>query len=85
MQWVRLGSGRVSLVNSFTLTQQKQLQFPSCIPLVSPQLLLDLGVDTFGLFRLLAQATSHYGIKSHHRMKSPSDRGDPGSNRESAG
>lgn len=68
------GGTRATLVHSLTLTQKKQLQFPPRVPLVSPQLLLDLGVDTFGLFRLLAQATSHYGIKSHHRMNSPSDR-----------
>lgn len=77
VQWDRWAN----LVKSFRLTQQKQLQFPSCVSLVSPELFLDLGVDSFGLFRLLAQATSHHGIQSHHRMSWKARRtggGEPG-------
>lgn len=44
------------------LTQQEQLQLPSRISLVSSELLLDLSVDSFGLLRLLTQATSHHGV-----------------------
>lgn len=43
-------------------TQQQQLQLPSCVSPVSPELFLDLGIDAFGLLRLLAEATSHHGV-----------------------
>lgn len=43
-------------------TQQQQLQLPSCVSSVSPELFLDLGIDAFGLLRLLAEATSHRGV-----------------------
>lgn len=47
------------------LTEQQQLELAPGVALVPPQLLLNLGVDPFGLLHLIAQATRHHGLQSH--------------------
>lgn len=47
------------------LTEKQQFQFPARVPLIPAELPFDLVVDPPGFFRLLAEATRHYGFQGH--------------------
>lgn len=57
----------VNRQSCYELTQQQKFKLSSRISFVSPELLVDLGVDSLGLLRLFTHATGHHGLQSHHR------------------
>lgn len=59
------GDERAAAVRD-ALTEQEEFEFSPGISLVSPELFVDLGVDSFGLLRLFTHATGHHGLQSHH-------------------
>lgn len=57
----------VNRLSCYKLTQQQKFKLSSRISFVSPELFVDLGVDSLGLLRLFTHATGHHGLQSHHR------------------